>query len=288
MKKFFLLILFSYTLIASAQWVHQNSGTTGLLYDVFFPTKDTGYVSGTTPGILKTTNGGANWNVLPDTVVPGSLYFTSRDTGYATACDVILKTVNGGISWVIQYSNPSLYGLGAIHFSDKVTGYTSGLSFNQDTMFFIKTTNGGNNWNIISYVTDPFFVAPLSGIDFVSRDTGFFTGNSRIYRTLNGCSTVTSVFSSAAFLNSIHFPTRDTGYAVGYPDALIKSINMGASWNVMSTPGNNEFYYDVFFTTKDTGFLAVNGGALSYGKILKTVNGGNNWVTQITDTSITD
>ena len=271
---------------ASAQWVHQNSGTSDFLYDVFFPTKDTGYVNSINNELLlKTTNGGTTWNVIDSLTGIVSLYFTSKDTGYATTNTSIMKTTNGGNSWTTQYGNSNL-DMGVIHFSDKNTGYTTGSSNNDDTLYFIKTINAGSSWNIVSWVTGSFII-PMISISFVSRDTGFFVGNTfQIYRTVDGCASVNSVFSSAALIESIHFPTKDTGYATGYPDAVIKTVNRGNTWNILPSLGNSEYYMDVFFTTKDTGFITASAGSLSYGKILYTANGGNTWTTQITDTSL--
>ena len=65
MKKTILLliaiVLFGHS--SFAQWTAQTSGTTNFIASVFFVNTDTGYVSADGGVILKTTNGGVNWDL---------------------------------------------------------------------------------------------------------------------------------------------------------------------------------------------------------------------------------
>jgi photosystem II stability/assembly factor-like uncharacterized protein len=49
----------------SAGWVQQSSGTTAGLRSVFFINAQTGWVAGDTNFILRTKDGGANWERSP-------------------------------------------------------------------------------------------------------------------------------------------------------------------------------------------------------------------------------
>ncbi|MCH8903844.1 MAG: hypothetical protein IIA45_08025 [Bacteroidetes bacterium] len=60
----FCLIIIIIRLSYNAQWVQQNSGTTNTLWQVHFLVQDTGYVVGFNDTVLKTTDGGTNWNYL--------------------------------------------------------------------------------------------------------------------------------------------------------------------------------------------------------------------------------
>jgi len=99
------LLLFS---ISYGQWLPLNSGTERNLYSVNFPETLTGYAVGDSGIILKTSDGGENW----ETSYYGqfsefqSVFFNDALIGY-TAGISIRKTTNGGSSWINQYSSPS-------------------------------------------------------------------------------------------------------------------------------------------------------------------------------------
>jgi hypothetical protein len=277
---------------STAQWVQQNSGTTDFLTQVFFPSKDTGYVVSWGPAatIIKTTNGGFNWTIMPTTYSIVFIYFTSNNIGYGTTNDKkIVKTTDGGVSWNVQQSFTSYYELGAVYFSDSLTGYTTAFrTSDKDTLFFIKTTNAGLTWNL-TYNVAGFFVRPpySTCISFANRDTGLFVGldGLNIFRTRNGCVSVDTAYQGGPF-SSINFPTINVGYAGLYPDVLMKTINGGNSWNSVGIPSNNQAITAMDFTSKDTGYIVVTEGEFYPASIYKTSNGGSSWVFQTTDTTL--
>ena len=288
MKKLLItpVITFLYVLPCMAQWIPQNSGGNGFLTQVFFPSQDTGYVVdwNMPDSLLKTTNGGNDWNRIPSIFPIVFFYFTSSDTGYAiTANQEIIQTTNGGLNWSVQKHFTNFTFLGAISFSDKNTGYTCGFHTTEnDTLFFIRTTDGGITWNEVSWVYGPFMGAPHSScISFPGRDVGFIVGYDglNIYRTSNGCSTVQQLCFGGPF-TSIHFPTRAVGYAGAYPDKLYKTTDYGNSWGIISLPTTDEIIQSMYFTSKDTGYISTFQSSFSPGKILHTTDGGSSWITQ--------
>ena len=62
----------------------QVSGTLNGLYSIYFTDANTGYVVGSEGIILKTTNGGTNWDTLSSGTSWDltSVYFTDANTGY--------------------------------------------------------------------------------------------------------------------------------------------------------------------------------------------------------------
>src|SRR4029079_7692188 len=109
---------------------------------VFFLNEQVGFVAGgwrtndSIQTILKTSDGGATWNILRD--VPGywlkSIYFTDPNHGYAVGeHGVALRTTDGGNNWS-QMTLP---------------GNTNQRNFN--TVFFLNTNigfiGGGNRTN---------------------------------------------------------------------------------------------------------------------------------------------
>lgn len=106
--------------------------------------------------ILRTSNGGGSWDSveIADNILQiNDIEFISTTTAYILGeledsihqryYGVIYKTINSGFNWVRQYTD-SLHNLYTdIYFLNETTGYAvcySGV--------FIKTTNGGNNWNV--------------------------------------------------------------------------------------------------------------------------------------------
>jgi photosystem II stability/assembly factor-like uncharacterized protein len=100
----------------------------------------TGYVW----GILKTTDGGANWTCPDSGVGCNDLCFpVDGQTGYAVGgSGAIRKTTDGGVTWIMQQSDATV-DLKAVHFPrNNTTGWIVG---NGGTV--LKTTDGGVSWN---------------------------------------------------------------------------------------------------------------------------------------------
>jgi photosystem II stability/assembly factor-like uncharacterized protein len=164
------------------------------LSSVYFSDSTTGYVAGgrahanQTEGILlKTTDGGITWDVLPAETFPlNSTFFTGSDKGYVAGgfCNEIgcsgeiLKTSDGGSTWVPQIIPPNTEILNSVCFPDVNTGYIAG---DNGTVF--KTTNGGSAW---SYQSSNVF-QDLNSIYFPDATTGYIVGDSgTILKTTNG------------------------------------------------------------------------------------------------------
>ncbi len=94
------------TAITAQNWIPLNSGVTQKLNDVFFTSRDTGYVVGNDSVLLRTTNGGNTWTRLNDVANynPGNLngiWMFGDGTGYIAPLyqSGIPQTANSGISW---------------------------------------------------------------------------------------------------------------------------------------------------------------------------------------------
>jgi hypothetical protein len=75
----------------------------------------------------------------------------------------------------------------------------------------------------------------------------------------------------------IHFPSVDTGYAVGgvltgnRSGTIVKTVDAGESWTILPFHPTLDLH-TVFFITANTGFI---GG--TFGLLMKTTDGGINW-----------
>lgn len=79
-------------------------------------------------------------------------------------------------------------------------------------------------------------------------------------------------------LKSVHFANSTVGYAAGDNNTLLKTVNSGISWTVLST-GFTGHFSSVYCANKDTVFVSVN-PTTSYStaaQLIKTTDGGNTW-----------
>lgn len=100
--------------------------------------------------------------------------------------------------------------------------------------------------------------------------------------TISEAQTWTTLTSgSTSNFKSIHFPTSSVGYVTGTNGTILKTINGGTTWQSMTSNYPGYFFWDVHFTSADTGFVCgeSNPGTnpAGLGIILKTINGGINW-----------
>jgi hypothetical protein len=89
--------------------------------------------------------------------------------------------------------------------------------------------------------------------------------------TISGISqwTLQNPLPSVNTLNSVHFPTANTGYAVGYGGTIVKTSDAGATWTVLPS-GTGCFLWSVYFTDSITGFAVGYDYDNSNGVILQT------------------
>ena len=85
------------------------------------------------------------------------------------------------------------------------------------------------------------------------------------------------------WLKGLHFPSDKIGYAVGHNGTIVKSTNGGLTWKQKTLTGDLSLrdYTAVYFIDENTGFVVGGNQAdEAYQTILKTTDGGDNWITQ--------
>lgn len=259
-------------------WFQLNSGTNDTLYGVHFTSNSTGYVCGKAGIMLKTTDGGLNWQPLFSSVYVTlyRIYFIDQYTGIAIGQNgTIIRTTNSGLIWGILVNTNFDGFLKGIYFLDQYTGYIAGWKG-----LFIKTTNAGAGWSV--NVIDS--ARSFESVYFINSSTGFITGLSGIYyKTTDGGANwqyqnldVSKNFHSVRFVNSL------TGFIIGgYINAtILMTTNSGSNWIPMLGGATGVRLYDMKFVNQDTGYICGRDGC-----IMKSVNSGINWFTQNTPTS---
>jgi len=224
------------TINSGLSWVEQTSGTTFGLYSVVFTDANTGYAAGSdldppNSVILKTTNGGTNWNLL--TLPIGSfgmrsLHFFDSNTGFVSgAFGRVIKTTNGGNTWISQNLLPNESNLISIYFSDLNTGYISGGDPFTGGLIF-KTTNSGANWvQQLSGNNGYFYSVTLPA--GAGESSVFASGESgKILRSSTGGVSWNSQISGvSSSIRSVVFTSSNTGYAVGNNGVILKTTTGG-------------------------------------------------------------
>ena len=177
-----------------------------------------------------------------------SLFFIDSNTGWVVGGDynygsIILKTADGGNNWTTQ-SSGSKYYLRSVYFTDSNKGWAVGGDLQDSVGTILTSTDGGNSW---------------------------------IFQNIQ----------TTRGLYSVYFTDSNTGWVVGknydYNGTILKTTDGGNSWTLQYTviwgfPNN---LYSVYFSDSNIGWaVGVLGGMeSSYGIILKTTSGGNNWTT---------
>jgi photosystem II stability/assembly factor-like uncharacterized protein len=250
----------------------------------------------------------------------GYNYFYDPHSGphYET---IVYKTTNSGNNWsqiyFAGYWENNMFGATNIYFKDT----SEGITWNKDQKLIQKTTDGGINWNYIS--SDGFIDLVRSNLIYktgnnkLQKSTDF--GNSWIIKDSTGLAGFPQNYIKA-YDSTLILIEGTNGY-------VKKTTNEGNNWadcKKYITTNNIKFIYPrdslvlYAFTSNGFGFKTTNGGnvwtaldssnfangkpsCISFtnsntgwigcklGKVLKTTNGGTNWIQYLTpsDTNIT-
>jgi photosystem II stability/assembly factor-like uncharacterized protein len=274
MKKIYLLLLaILIPLSVNSQWTWQNPyPCANYPNKVQFVTSNTAFICGYAGMVMKSTNAGSNWNILP--------YVTNRNLNYLSSQDgiviyavgdtgTIIKSTNGGDSWVnlISGVTANLY---YVYMIDNNNVWAVGVN---NTV--LRTINGGTSWDS----------RPITGVSyawnccyFYDANTGYagggYSGTAYLYKTTNAGVVWTSqtVPASLTYVSDMKFINQSTGVAVGSNIGglakIIYTANGGTLWTLQYTGGANTALASV--TLANTTNSAWASG--TNGTLLKTTN----------------
>ncbi|MFA4853693.1 MAG: YCF48-related protein [Bacteroidales bacterium] len=284
MKKVVLFfIAFSIVKITYSQWLSQTSNTVSNLNSVCFLNADTGFTVGQSGTILKTTNGGNDWTVLPSLTTNklNSICFANSDVGYIVGdSGIILKTITGGNDWLIIQNGTNIYdAYCSVYFINQDTGFIAESYY--EAGYILKTINGGNSWTSIPCGAS---LSSVKSLHFYGSTIGIAVGysysiGSFILKTINCGDNWELTNLNSPQLKSVYIAKDTSIYIVGENNTIKKSTNGGDSWSNQYS-STNVVLNSIYFPASDTGYIAGNNGT-----ILKTTNGGNNWNIQTNGTT---
>lgn len=235
MKKIIILSSLLLSLEIHSQWIPQSTGATHDNYAIFFVDSSYGWIGGN-GFVLKTTNGGNNWESSNVKGNVNTIYFQNRFIGFC-ATDwsfnnsfyghYLYRTTNSGYTWEIVDSGDC--NLFSILFIDDLNGYSVGTNYSQGII--LSTTNGGLNWSQI------IFNFGLRSITMLNDSIGFIAGGSpeKIWKTVDSGNNWTEIFTSPhqwGHFNKIVFSDSLNGFACGrsHSSSLYKTSNGGETW----------------------------------------------------------
>ena len=242
-------------------WEVQTSNTATRLYSVDAVSDRVVWVAGQDGVILRTTDGGENWEDVAgdnDTLSFASIAGLDANTavvagwwnlfggGYDT---YILRTVDGGNHWTRVYAQ-------AGGFLDNITMFnqTDGVAFGDPvdgTWTLLETTDGGQTWSpqtgAPSQIDDEY--SYFNGIQWVDNSEAWFgTHYPRAYHTTDGGASWTDVsFPVLIRVYTIAFNPSGTGLASqGTDGVLVRTTDGGESWDEIASPGSGMIRFITF------------------------------------------
>jgi photosystem II stability/assembly factor-like uncharacterized protein len=226
--------------------------------------------------------------------------FAACDIGNPNTTAGILKTTNGGSTWTLLPIPANIFWLVSIHLVDSLNIISVGTRFtnlpNQIyTGIILKTTNGGSNWTEIAFPD----VNGFNSVHFLNTSTGFAVGNGNptetykmkgtIYKTMNGGDSwlkLNTSLSDTSFLNSVKFLPDGTGiiqggkYKIVPPEDILreyiyvlKSSDFGSNW-IMSKVATGNYVGNKIDMINSTKYYLCGYNTSSQGLIYYTANGG--------------
>ncbi|KAA0223566.1 T9SS C-terminal target domain-containing protein [candidate division KSB1 bacterium] len=302
-----LLFLFE-TAIAQNGWFWQYPKPQGnTLRDIFIFDSNTAIAVGDVGTVIKTTDGGMHWEVQHHAGGTSydlcSVHFVDVLHGWAAGGtrewfknkNVLIKTIDGGKTWTEVETGIDSLNFNAVHFVNADTGFVVG-----EDGILLRTTNGGNSWDrrkMDDYIGFWLDIFQLTAVTFTDEHTGWIIGagyyGNQIYKTTD-CGATWQwnewIINPKIYngLWDICFVDKKNGFIIGDNSDFLKTTDGGITWQhqILSEKyqtDDYQFFNSVFFTDSMTGWIVGGNGTIDGrhgGFILKTIDGGENWVKQ--------
>ena len=188
------------------------------------------------------------------------------------------RTADQGNSWTLLMSDfDQMKTVNKVQMIDDLYGFLVG---NKGKI--MKTTDGGLTWKHVDNDRRPnlwsvWFTDSNNGVavgDSLTSPAGY--ADAKVFTTIDGGNNwISKQIIPNATLLGVHFPTKSTGYAVGFNGSnaiYTKTINNGLSWTSGVINNFKGRLWSVFFTDANNGIAVGDSGM-----VMKTMDGGNNW-----------
>jgi|GEM_PF-3240548 len=255
--------------------------------------------------LLSTSDGGSTWEEINSVYLTNEIYFLDSNVGFVGGFNVIYKTTNSGSSWTTIGSLPTFdFTPSKIYAIDqnKIFLVGTGNFFGNTIYSFVKTTNGGTNWDTTNFqywLTDVYFKTTAEGwvcsdkiyktmdqgnnwvptdfsgvnFSFYENQTWAISGRNVLIHSddfwITADQQIKSIFSG--FLWNGAVKDSNIVFGCGSNETIVGSFDGGKTWKkYFDSPGNSYLNSLAF---KDDAIWAVG----EHGKIIHSNDNGNTW-----------
>ncbi len=262
----FALFLFYAQCLNAQGWQWKNPFPFGdPIKEVFFVDSLNGWMTPQNKTLLKTTDGGRNWNIIHTNIIFEDIYFINKLEGWGIGREYfekekysIFHTKDGGLSWEMQVADTTTVRYD-IYFSDKNHGWAVGGSHSFKTVLYTK--DGGKHWFRCS--TDYFYRDDyVRGVVFTDSLNGWLLGGYFwALHTTDGGSTWQKDSSMAAIRKLVYSDSLHYWGLIGSKEVAL-SFNGAKTWNYVTyTDTSAEIWAnDIFVLDNSHLYIATNLG----------------------------
>ena len=212
------------------------------------------------------------------------IFFLNENVGWAADGwgYKVYKTIDGGENWQFQFDSEGAY-LRNIEFLNENIGFLGTLTPN-----FYKTTDGGENWEAIHIPG----VEAICGLNAVGENTiygcGAYFQPAYIIKSSDRGENWEFMDMSdyANALIEVLFVDELNGYAGGSDEnggVVLKTTDGGLSWTKIynsNIPGEMVWKLQILFSNPNVMFGSVESFEPLNGKLIKSIDSGQNWVSR--------
>jgi photosystem II stability/assembly factor-like uncharacterized protein len=198
-----------------------------------------------------TTDGGNTWTLKSLPTINGlNLQFVSPTTGYyIDGYEGLFKTTDAGSHWAQVLKPATSTSAYTISFIDSLNGYAV-----DDLGNMYRTVDQGVSWQKV--ITNlPAEQPSFSELQFIDSLNGFYACSGGVFKTINGGTDWSNIFTITSQLNIIKFFGADTGYYKS-DTAIFKTVNGGNNWTT-SMKISGEELTGMHFLNPSTGWACT-------------------------------
>jgi photosystem II stability/assembly factor-like uncharacterized protein len=258
-------------------WYQESAGIILHFTSIWITSVDTAYITGNKK-VLKTTNGGNSWFPLniwaPDL---NTIYFFDNVEGFAGGVDGIYKTSDGGDNWVKIPGTESKVCYDITFASDSI-GFAAMLI----PGYIAKTTDRGESWFAVIHQPTPL-TSTILDISFSDINNGIAAGeHSKIIHTSDGGETWElqyGEYGSPYLCYAVQMIDPLNGIVLGDSPkiGILRTSDAGGVWTSQVKGYRSELNKIIFYDEKH--------GLAAGSQILKTSDGGANWISVFYDST---
>lgn len=245
-------------------WLHRNFSEP--LYDVYFSSRDSGWVADRNGRVYRTTNWGVSWELLDGKT--HNFSFVDRDHSWGlTSFSQIVKSDDGWNSAVRQTQAATTRILWSVSVLDTLHAVACG-----QYKTIVGTADGGQTWT--RYLSDSVNV-DLQQVYYKSEQRILAVGSGgKLFLTQDGGNNWEEQNLGSGWLSGIDFRDEHTGFVVGRRGsnaAIYSSVDGGLTWKFHSEYPQISYFHKIRFSNPLLGYIISDSG------VFRTVDGGDSW-----------